>query len=223
MTAPESVTAPSSAEVVLDPSHRYVHVPTGRIIPSVSSILRKARVREVPFTGGGARSEAVAKALQRGTDVHRLTRAMDESYDISDAFEDQFDPADISVENLDYVAGYDKFLRTSEYRPLAWETIVWDPVDNYAGRVDAVGWFRTKRIMIDRKTDKTLHRAVWLQLGAYKHAWDTLYPTQPIDQTYALILRSDMTFQLVPNPIEDSAFHFFRAAIWLGRFNDMVL
>ncbi|MBE3087793.1 MAG: hypothetical protein IMZ71_01555 [Chloroflexi bacterium] len=215
--------------VLLDiPTHRYIHVETGRVIQSVSSILRKSHVREPPFTGagtgqGGPRAAAMQHALQRGRDVHRLTRAMDETYDLTDALDDLFDPADLSPANIDYVSAYDRFLHQSEYRPIAWEVVVWHEALDYAGRADGVGWLGTKRIMIDRKTERTLHRAVWLQLTGYRLAWDWLHPTERIDQTYALVLKANQTYDLKPNPLEQSAEPFWIAAIWLARWHDMVL
>jgi hypothetical protein len=211
--------------VTLDPhTHQYIHTPSGRVIPSVSSILRKSGVREAPFVGGsGKQAEAIARALKRGREVHRLTRSMDETFDLADAFEDLFDPADTTVENINYVAAYDKFLRTADYRPIAWEAVLYNPDYDYAGRTDGVGWFGTRRIMIDRKTDRTLHKAVWLQLAAYREAWNRMKPNQKIDQTFALVLRDDMSFELKPNPIEGGDFGFFAAAIWMARWVDMVI
>ena len=79
------------------------------------------------------------------------------------------------------------------------------------------------QIMIDRKTERQLHRAVFLQLAAYREAWNLNHPNEKIDQTYALILRADMTFELKPNPLEPGDFPFFVAACWLERWHSMVL
>lgn len=210
--------------LTLEAGHRYVHVETGKAVPGVSSVLRKAGVRAVPMTSGTGRyAEAMRAGLQRGTEVHRLTRAMDETFDLADAFDDLFDPADLTPQNVNYVAAYDRFLRTADYRPLAWEVIVYHAQARYAGRCDGVGWLGTKRILIDRKTDRTLHRSVWLQLGAYREAWNYSRPHEKIDQTFALHLKADMSFELIPNPIEGEDFHYFTAALWLARWNESVL
>ena len=210
-------------EVYLDPvKHVYIERSTGRHIRSVSSILRKAKIREAIPAGAG-KSDALAKALVRGRDVHRLARSMDETYDLDDALADKFDPADVTPENLNYVASYDLFLRISGYVPLAWEAVVYHPEYDYAGRVDAVGWLGTKRIMVDRKTERSLHRAVWLQLAAYREAWNRVHPNEKIDQTFALVLRDNMSFDLKPNPLEPADFPFFVAACWLERWHSMAL
>jgi hypothetical protein len=210
--------------LLLDTGHGYVHVATGKPVPGVSAILRQAGVRALPMVNGtGRQAVAMRAGLQRGTEVHRITRLMDETGDLAVPFDQVFDPTDLKAENVNFVAAYDRFLRTSDYRPLAWEVLVYHDQYDYAGRLDGVGWLGTQRILLDRKTDRTLHRAVFLQLAAYKSAWDRSRPCQKIDRTYALHLKADMSFELIPNPIEGEAFHYFTAALWLSRWNTMIL
>lgn len=214
------------ALIELDPvTHVYRRLDTGRVVPSVSSILRKSKVRDAPFgagsPAGSERAYVMERALKRGTEVHRLARAIDETGDVADAFDDYFDPAVLLPETVNYVSAYQKFLDTSGYVPLAWETLVYHQPFNYAGRVDGVGWLQTRRIMIDRKTDSALHRAVWLQLSFYRLAWDTMFPDEPIHATYAVKLQNDMDFRLVRNPIDDGYKQFVSAALWMARWHDL--
>jgi hypothetical protein len=193
-------------------------------VPAVSTILREAGVRAAPyqFARSGRQAGAMAAALQRGVDVHRLTRAIDETGDYEDALDDDFDPANPSAETINFVAAYRAFLDLSDYRPIAWETIVYSPPPlEYAGKTDAVGWLGPQRVLLDRKTERSLHKAVWVQLGAYKQAWNLCHPTEPIDRTYALVLKADMTFELRPNPIEGEALHYFVAAWWIHRWHHL--
>lgn len=202
--------------------HLYRRIDDGAIIPSVSSIMRKAHVREAPFVGNGRRGEAVQRALDRGTQVHRLTRSLDETGDLADAFEDYFDPAQLLPETANYVAAYHRFCETSGYVPLAWEVVLYHPKLKYAGRTDGVGWYEQFRIMIDRKTDRTLNKAVWIQLSFYRLAWNEMYPNEPIDRTYAIKLNDDMTFQMIRNPLDDCYLPFVTATLWMSRFHEMV-
>ncbi len=202
-------------------AHVYRNIEDGTLVPSVSSILRKARVREAPYSGDGRRGEAMQRGLDRGTQVHRLTRSIDETGDLADALEDYFDPAQLLPETANYVAAYQKFLDTSGYVPTAWEIVLYNARLKYAGRADGVGWYGVKRIMIDRKTDRTLNRAVWLQLSLYREAWDEMYPTEKIDETYAVKLNDDMTFKLVRNPIDYFYRPFINAAIVMAKWHDL--
>ncbi len=208
--------------VVLTPDHRYIHVPSGREIPSVSEILRVSGLRPAPFRfarRGPGGINPVDAALKRGVEVHRLTRAIDETGDMDDAFDDDFDPADISAETVNYLAADSSFRETSGYRAVSWEKIVYHPPPfEFAGRVDSVGWLGSRRILLDRKTDRSLPKSVWVQICAYKKAHEVCHPTEPIDRTYALLLRRDMTFALLANPIEDEAWDYFTAAYWMYRW-----
>jgi hypothetical protein len=201
--------------------HVYTHVETGRRIPSVTEILRVTGIRQAPVTGNSKQGRAVAAALKRGSEVHRITRELDEAG--SEDVDDEFDPADFSIENINYVSAYQRFLSTSGYVPIAWEKISWLPDYNVAGRMDMVGWLGAKRILGDRKTGLAVHKSTWLQLSAYRAMWDRWNPTEKIDQTYALLLKNDMTFQLIPNPIDDGAFAFFAGAVWVHRWQHLVL
>lgn len=210
--------------VRLTTDHRYVRSSDDREIRSVSKVLRKAGIRPAPYTGYGRRGDAVRRGLKRGADVHRLTRSIDETYDEFAALDDVFDPTDLSLENVDYVAAYQRFLKESGYRPIAWEVVLYHPLYDYAGRADMIGWLGGhKRIMADRKTDRSLHKAVWLQLAAYREAWNYFHPTELIDQTFALVLKSNTLYDLVPNPLEPGDFPFFAGAIWVARWNELTL
>lgn len=211
----------STTVVELTADHKYVHA-SGREVMSVSAILRAADIRPAPFTSGRHRY-VIERALQRGRDVHRLTRAIDEAGDEQDALDDRFDPADVTEESVNYVAAYNRFLKLSGYQPIAWEKVLYHPVYDYAGRTDMVGWLGNLRVLGDRKTDKQLHRAVWLQLAAYREAWNVQYPHEPIDQTGALVLKSDTTFEWKPNPLEPGDFPFFVGCIWVARWKKMAI
>lgn len=222
------------AGIILTPDHRYLELGTGRQIQSVTTVLRLAKIREAPYgtyghasgeirTGGGPRAESMRKALQRGTDVHRMTRSVDETGSLEDAlFEDAFDPADLTETNINFVAAYDKFLKMSSYRPLAWERVVWSKRHDYAGRVDGVGWLGNERVLLDRKTG-SIDRSVWIQVTAYRMAWDEMHPTEKIDSTYAVLLKADQTFTLLKNPLEPGAEAFWVAALWMARWHSMVI
>jgi hypothetical protein len=120
------------------------------------------------------------------------------------------------------VAAYDRFLKTSGYKPTAWEVVLWNRQFDYAGRADGVGWLGSQRVLIDRKTG-SVDKSVWLQLTGYRMAWDAMYPTEKIDATYAVLLKGDQTFKLLPNPIEPGADAFWVAAVWMARWHAMVL
>jgi hypothetical protein len=215
-------------EVMLDAvTHRYIEVETGRVVRGVSGVIRRAGLRPAPPVDASW-SGVVAAGMQRGTEVHRLTRALDESSDVADAFEDRFDSADLTESNVNYVAAYHRFLRESGFKPTAWEAIVWHPELDYAGRLDVVGWLNDatglpRRILIDKKTG-SVHKSVWVQLSAYRLAWDRLHPTEFIDEEFALLLLPDQTYRLLPNPLGPrGADPFWLSALWMDRWHAMSL
>jgi hypothetical protein len=219
------VTTTADTLVYLTPDHRYVHA-DGHEVPSVSKILRVSGLRPGPFAFArrGQRRGFMEAGLRRGTEVHRLARAIDETGDVSDAFDDDFDPADLSVGTANYVAADLSFRDTSGYEPIAWEKIVYHPPPvEFAGKIDSVGWFGTRRILIDRKTDRALHKSVYVQLSAYRRAWAVCHPNEQIDRTYALHLKDDMTFALLANPIEDEGWLYFAAAYWMHKWRSVVI
>lgn len=216
--------------LILTPDHRYLEVATGRQVQSVTTVLRIAKIRDAPFGTSGspepgkplsARAENMRKALQRGSDVHRMTRSIDETGSLEDAlFDDAFDPADLSPTNITFVAAYDKFLKMSGYTPTAWEVVVWHQQLDYAGRADGVGWLGRDRILLDRKTG-SVDRSVWLQLCAYRMAWNALHPTEKIDKTFAVLLKADQSFKLIQNPMEPGDEPFWLAALWMARWHQL--
>jgi hypothetical protein len=127
-----------------------------------------------------------------------------------------------SAENINFVAAYERFLRTSGYRPLAWEIVLWSQKLDYAGRADAVGWLGANRVMLDRKTG-SVDKSVWLQLAGYRLAWNEMHPTEPIDKTYALLLLSDQSFKLLSNPLEPGDAPYWLAALWMARWHELSL
>jgi len=214
--------------VVLTPDHRYVDLDDGREYPAVSRIIHRARLRELPYgtrSGErGPRADNMKRGMQRGTEVHRLARSIDETGSLEDAmFSDVFDPADLTAENINYVAAYESFLTTSGYKPTAWESVVCHQRMGYAGKLDGIGWHGTQRVLIDRKTG-SVDKSVWLQLTAYRMAHEAMHPQERIDATYAVLLRADQTFSLIKNPLPDGeAEAYWTAAIWLARWHEAAL
>ena len=214
--------------VVLTPSHTYVDLDSGREYPAVSRIIHRAGLRALPYGAQpgerGKRADDMRKGMQRGTEVHRLARSIDETGSLEDAmFSDVFDAADLSESNINYVAAYESFLATSGYKPTSWEVVVAHPVLGYAGKLDGIGWLGTQRILIDRKSG-SVDKSVWVQLTAYRVAHEFLHPQERIDATYAVLLRADQTFSLIKNPLPDGeAEAYWTAAIWISRWHEAAL
>ena len=131
-------------------NHTYVHKETGKILPSVTSILKSQKYCGY-YRGNGS-------AAVRGTAIHKAT----EEYDILGLEPDV-------LEFSEYVQQWRSYLESNNVRIIAIEALVVSEDAWYAGKLDRLVDIDGKKYVLDIKTG---NYATWhqYQLAAYAKA-----------------------------------------------------
>lgn len=151
----------------------------GQIVPSVSEICRFIS-REIY---SDAPQFQLEQAADRGTNVHKLTEALD-----------KYGSCEADEELLPYVSAYVEF--RNKY-PVKWEKIefsTYNPNEMYGMTVDRYGELNGKKILVDIKTSSQIQTvAVTAQLTLYK--WGLQAQGFDVDEMYVLHLKKDGNHQ----------------------------
>ena len=135
--------------VICDENH--VYTVNGVKKPGVSEIMEAAGLID--------RTWFNEHACLRGQYVHRAIQLH---------HTDGLDRASLDAEILPYFAGSRVFLRQSGFRPVLVETPMHDPIYDFCGTPDLIGWLGDRLVLIDVKTGAP---ADWhkIQTAAYQH------------------------------------------------------
>jgi len=169
-------------------------------IPSVSEILR-------PLTDSylaGIPEAILNRKRDIGIAVHRACELVDQGYDL--------DPDTIDPDVNGYLEGYRRFLVDMKPQWTQIETMVFDPVRWYAGRLDRVGIISGVPTVVDLKTSVQLGGAVAIQLTAYAEAG-----ADELHALAALQLLPKGEYKLVPLPRES---HVWDALVTVHQFKE---
>jgi|WetSurMetagenome_2_1015567.scaffolds.fasta_scaffold06020_17 hypothetical protein len=131
---------------------RHEYSVTDRIIPSVTQILKNAGyIDDRYFT---------AESRDRGTAVHELCRRYTDGIRI--------DKTGRSLESLEYVNAFAKWMQEKHVYVILSETIVYGNIDGheYAGKFDILAEINGKRVLVDLKTGGKIKWHL-MQLAAY--------------------------------------------------------
>lgn len=157
----------------------------GRVVRSVTQLIAQLY--------RGAFDNIPEAILDRKRDIGVAVHAATELIDADDLDEASVDPAIAG-----YLEAYRKFLRVEKPEWSMSETQLGHPTLGYAGTLDRAGLVRDSISIVDIKTVVTLHPAIGVQLAGYdilrQHAHSTPMPAK----RYALQLRPDGTYKLVP-------------------------
>jgi len=179
-----------------DELHRYVR--EGIPVPSVSSVLR--------FMGlfPNRRFFKPADAL-RGTHVHSATEIMDTG---------ELDWNDLDPILKPYVDAYKAFQETENYEWEMTETMVFNEMLWYAGRLDRTGLLNGNKIILDIKTGKgSLSTSMGIQMAGY----DMCLDGKPRER-WVLYLRPNGKYKLYQ--CEDPEdYEAFRHGAWLYNWS----
>ncbi|HUS88024.1 MAG TPA: PD-(D/E)XK nuclease family protein [Desulfosporosinus sp.] len=158
----------------------HVYKLDGKILPSVTQILKKAGLT-TDFSM--VNPEVLENKRQIGIDVHELTQLIDMG---------------VEVEQVGYALSYMQFKKDTGFVPVEIELAVYSKLHGYAGTVDRVGLIKDKLSIVDLKTSATLDM---LYMGPQTAAYEILYrewsgykKTMP---RYILQLKPD-GYKLVP-------------------------
>lgn len=174
----------------------------GRVIPSVTQILKNAGYIDDRFF--------TAEARDRGTAVHELCRRYAEGV--------RTDALDRPLENLEYVNAFALWMKQNHVYVIKSESTVYG-IENskeYAGRFDILAEINGKKVLVDIKTGGKIK---WhsLQLAAYAMArfenGDKVNPDRLMD----LYIKKDGKFtESYINPVElPSCIKEFKNALYL--------
>lgn len=157
--------------------------------------------------------EIMENARRRGITIHAAIDAHQKGHRFR-----------VPLQWVPFWRAYERFMDESQHQPIASEVTVVHPAWNYTGHIDRVGWVGLQRSLLDWKCTKHLDEgAVAIQLGAYRMAYNAMYPAEPIHACAAVQLLPDGSYRLVWVDTEESESVFlaalvvYRARIRLGR------
>lgn len=162
--------------------HRYVHLPTGRELRSVTTVMHDYGLGFDPF---GIPESILERVSHRGSYVHAGTTLIDQ---------DDFDDERVPEAFAGYFTAYRRFLAESGFSPRASELRLYSPTWWYAGSPDKVGFDRRLRVGLEIKTGCT--DDVDVQAGGYDGLWSEWFPHALIDVWRCLKLNADGTYRV---------------------------
>jgi len=166
--------------VFVEETHQYFL--GGVELPSVTTVIDSVLTdwSKIP-------RDTLEYARQRGTAVHTAC----ELWDLDDLDEDTLDPA-----IAPYLIAYRSFLVDSGFVPEVIEQRLVHRAFGFAGTLDRIGTLNGRRALIDLKSTEATVPSVGPQTAAYKAMAET--PGGKIDGRYALLLRKNGTYRLIP-------------------------
>lgn len=168
---------------------RHVYMHDGVEVPSVSELTRFL-TREVYKDPDPI---ALERAAERGTEVHRITEALDKCGTCA-----------VEEEVLPYVTAYVDFLHEHEVK---WDCIEWSVGKDllYAGTIDRYGTVDGERVILDIKTTGTigrLHKVLYTAAqNLYRMAIEDNFS---VEKLYILQLKKDGSYKLIKLDIENT-------------------
>ena len=166
------------ARILTLDAESHVYDLDGEQLPSVSEITRFIS-RELY---GEVNQYTLDRAAERGTNVHKLTEALD-----------KYGSCEADEELLNYLTAYVDF--RNKY-PAVWEKIefsTFNETERYGMTVDRYGELNGKKILVDIKTSSSIQTvAVTAQLTLYK--WGLQSQGYDVDEMYVLQLKKDNRF-----------------------------
>jgi hypothetical protein len=172
-----------------DSEHRYEL--DGEVLPSVSEIIRFIS-REVY---GDIAQYKLDHAADRGMRIHKACEVLD-----------KYGRVDADDEIVPYVKAYIQFRKDHRVKWKYIEKAFYHPTLKYAGTIDRYGEFDGDHVIIDIKSAYTLpKRLVNAQLNGYNDMF-TAATNEPVDKLYALHLKPDATYKLIPFTIDLTTF-----------------
>ena len=159
----------------------HVYMVGAQRVPSVTQIL-------APLVDY---SMVPAATLERSRQLGQAVNRMTELYDLDD-----LDLDDLADELRPYLTAWIKFRAETGFVPETIEKRLYHPALRYAGTPDRSGLINGRRAVIDIKKMLTLGPVIGLQLAAYRELFEKAGTR--VEDRYALGLRADGTYRLVP-------------------------
>lgn len=163
----------------------HVYRLDGEIVPSVTQLI------EGVYAGAYDRiPEAILERKSAiGVAVHFGTELIDA---------DELDESSVDPVIVPYLDAYREFLAREKPQWTMSERALAHPTWRYAGRLDRAGIVREKQSTVDVKTVAQLHPAIGVQTAAYDLLYQHAVSRPTPSQRFALQLKPDGTYRLVP-------------------------
>jgi hypothetical protein len=156
-------------------------------------------------------------ASHRGTRVHECVDVINKHYMKTGAIPEPkvYKGKNFLIEDEPYVKAYLKFLKVRRPNILLSEEKMFHMEYGYAGTVDIVGSVSGKFGILDVKTTTMIAPYARLQLAAYVHLYNKLYPKKKALYRHIVHLKPNTTYELVPfrNDELDEDFNVFLAKL----------
>lgn len=204
----------TGAALSFDPRVHEYRRPDGRVVPSVTQVLRAVGISAdyAALAKAFGSVEAVARKRELGRRVHEATQAYDDG---------DLDLRHVNADVLAYVEAWAIFRANHKLTPVLREHRLYAEALGIAGTVDGV-FYRDddadRLILVDMKTGDVTSSAARYQTAGYEELWNAEYPTRPIAERWAVELTPE---RAVPYRVHNFTqaidswrdAHFFRAFV----------
>lgn len=174
----------------------------GRRVPSVTEVLKMGGW--IDFSG--VDPAVLSRAAARGTFVHEASELIDE---------DDLDWSTVPREWEGYVRAYADFRQASDLEIVASEEIVRNEAYRYCGQLDRRGTLRGRPCIVDIKTSYQPSDTWGIQIAGYAATFKGVSHDR-----YALWLRRDGTYRLIPYTHQDDERLFLSTAVVVNGLID---
>lgn len=166
------------AKILTFEPENHIYELDGVELPSVSEITRFIS-REIY---GEVTQYTLDRAAERGTNVHKLTEALD-----------KYGSCEADEGLLPYLQAYVEFRKNNRIEWSKIEFCTYNPIEGYGMTVDRYGTLNGKQILVDIKTSSQIQTvAVTAQLTLYRMGLEE--QGFPVDEMYVLHLKKDGKF-----------------------------
>lgn len=179
----------TGAALAFDPATHEYRRPDGRLVPSVTQILRAVGVSE-DFELLRARGLRQAAAIDRKRELGAALHADAAAFDDGD-----LDLEAVHPDVRPYLEAWILCRRNLELSPLMRERQLYSERDGFCGTCDAVcyrGADPERLILIDLKCGDPESTPARFQTAGYQILWEAEYPARPIAERWAVELRPDL-------------------------------
>lgn len=176
----------TAADLTFDAATHTYTLPDGRVVPSVTQVLRSIGI-STDFEALGAISDRLRERIDYrralGTAIHADAHSWDDK---------ELDEASVHVDVVPFLEAWKEFRANTRLTPLTRERRVFHPVQFYCGTLDGI--FRKpdgRSVLIDLKIGDPNDCGADLQTAAYLAAWQLENPLGMVHERWAVRLTPD--------------------------------
>jgi len=156
--------------------------------PSVTTVLdvypKGAQFEQWLKDVGNSAGVIATRAAESGSKVH------DAIYKLDEGIELEWNDAVYSFEEWQGILRFKDFYDRFKPKDIAHETMIYSHKHKYAGMADKVCEIDGKIWLIDYKFGNAIYQTYWLQIVAYKNAWNEIHPNMKVEEVGILHLKA---------------------------------